>query len=54
MKLIEINQKEIEKEYEIIKTNSEYLVQISQESFYNYDKYFCFVMEYCQVIYLNN
>jgi hypothetical protein len=43
---------ELRKEYEImISANSEYLVQILKESFYKFDNYSCFVMEYCQVYY---
>jgi hypothetical protein len=51
MKLSE-KEDELRKEYEImIKTDSEYLVQIVNESFCNFDKNICFfVMEYCQVI----
>jgi hypothetical protein len=55
MKLSE-QEDELRKEYEImIKTNSEYLVQIIKKSFYKFDKYtYCFVMEYCQVFLFNH
>ncbi len=55
MKLSE-QEDELRKEYEImIKTDSEYLVQIIKKSFYKFDKYtYCFVMEYCQVFLFNH
>jgi hypothetical protein len=54
MKIIEekiLNEEESLEYQTLKKINSEYLVKLVNDSFYSCDKYYCFVMEYCEVIY---
>ena len=50
MKLSYEKKDEIEKEYKIMmNTNCSFIVQVISESFYEFDEYCCFVMEFCHV-----
>jgi hypothetical protein len=52
MKIIEekiLNEEESLEYQTLKKIYSEYLVKLVNDSFYSCDKYYCFVMEYCEV-----
>jgi len=54
MKIIEekiLNEEESLEYQTLKKIYSEYLVKLVNDSFYSCNEYYCFVMEYCEVIY---
>ena len=45
---------EAEKEYQImLNKNNPFIVQVESDSFFKFDEYYCFVMEFCQVYIYN-